>query len=721
MRRKTGTAMMRRMAEWSISYLALCLVAMAVLSLSAIRFSRELRSNLAATNRLRLETIGSRMDDCFADNEKFAVTMNLDAIATQVRKEHSLSSTSRYSLYRLVKETATDDLAGNPFEKRLLYFPRSRFFVSGQTYGPAQAFYDADMEGYGCSMTELEGRLRDCGPAKEGLFSPAEGCLVVWRLLSGSQRRQGPMVACLLIKVPALFGSRNFGMPYDRFFLVHPASATVIGNADEALSPDIIRAAADGQARVAMGRILVSPVPSVLDGWWYVATSPENGYLSPLRQLRWFLLVLAGIYLAVSLGIILIALLRKYRSFHTIFTTLGEPALPAKGDPYAYLDHSIRQLVDERNEQSHHIAEQRAAIRRFVFHRLLTEKSFARVCDAVMLERLDLPVETKPFVVLVLDGRPENDDSLLSRHGLDGVFSRERDLVVCMAWDSDTTRPDLAERALACLDDDPHARIAASDLHTGKEAVATAYGEACMVLAGGQEGSWGGMNLLPEDTLLRFPMDSRRRLENSIKAGDADAAKREVHAIIEANANGVLSEETRRFLAATISSTVFHTLKDLPLPADNVAAYQAMLVEVPKETNGGYLDALLDRLCREVASQSERTASSAVSPDQVKAYIADHFGQVDLNVNQIADHFGIRAAELSRLFNETSARKLYQYIHLVRLEHAKALLKEGGTLESIAQACGFGSTRTFLRIFKQYEGVTPTQYREFIAKQGGGA
>ena len=39
-------------------------------------------------------------------------------------------------------------------------------------------------------------------------------------------------------------------------------------------------------------------------------------------------------------------------------------------------------------------------------------------------------------------------------------------------------------------------------------------------------------------------------------------------------------------------------------------------------------------------------------------------------------------------------------------------------LEDIAQQCGFGSQRTFLRIFKQYEGITPTQYKELQENKG---
>ena len=60
---------------------------------------------------------------------------------------------------------------------------------------------------------------------------------------------------------------------------------------------------------------------------------------------------------------------------------------------------------------------------------------------------------------------------------------------------------------------------------------------------------------------------------------------------------------------------------------------------------------------------------------------------------------------------------LTQYIHKVRLEHVKEKLLQDEKLETIAVTCGFGSLRSFLRIFKQYEGVTPTQYRELHSKK----
>ena len=97
---------------------------------------------------------------------------------------------------------------------------------------------------------------------------------------------------------------------------------------------------------------------------------------------------------------------------------------------------------------------------------------------------------------------------------------------------------------------------------------------------------------------------------------------------------------------------------------------------------------------------------------QIRAYIEENYADAGLNVNAISERFERPATFISRYFKEMSGENLTQYIHTVRLQHVKEKLMQDEKLESIAVSCGFGSLRSFLRIFKQYEGVTPSQYRE---------
>ena len=58
-----------------------------------------------------------------------------------------------------------------------------------------------------------------------------------------------------------------------------------------------------------------------------------------------------------------------------------------------------------------------------------------------------------------------------------------------------------------------------------------------------------------------------------------------------------------------------------------------------------------------------------------------------------------------------------EYIHRVRLKHAKEQLKEGNSVKQVASAVGYTDTQALTRAFKRYEGVTPSQYREIKSSE----
>lgn len=131
------------------------------------------------------------------------------------------------------------------------------------------------------------------------------------------------------------------------------------------------------------------------------------------------------------------------------------------------------------------------------------------------------------------------------------------------------------------------------------------------------------------------------------------------------------------------------------------------------------LERLVITTCREMEElrKQERDNHKGKLYLDIRAFVEENYSDGELSVNSIADHFGVLPTYLSKVFKEMSGDKLSQYIHMVRLVHVKEMLFEDVRLEDIAQECGFGSQRTFLRIFKQYEGVTPTQYKELEEKK----
>ena len=78
----------------------------------------------------------------------------------------------------------------------------------------------------------------------------------------------------------------------------------------------------------------------------------------------------------------------------------------------------------------------------------------------------------------------------------------------------------------------------------------------------------------------------------------------------------------------------------------------------------------------------------------------------------IAQKLEMHPSYVSRLFKEERGVGLLEYINRFRVDKACGLLAAGGTIGQVALQCGFASDASFIRVFKQYKGVTPGRFRE---------
>ncbi len=85
----------------------------------------------------------------------------------------------------------------------------------------------------------------------------------------------------------------------------------------------------------------------------------------------------------------------------------------------------------------------------------------------------------------------------------------------------------------------------------------------------------------------------------------------------------------------------------------------------------------------------------------------------DLNLDYIANEINFAPAYLSYVFKKETGSNVIKYITDYRMEKAKRLLEEGKLkIIQVAQACGYGNQSYFNRLFKNYYGVTPKQFKE---------
>ncbi len=120
--------------------------------------------------------------------------------------------------------------------------------------------------------------------------------------------------------------------------------------------------------------------------------------------------------------------------------------------------------------------------------------------------------------------------------------------------------------------------------------------------------------------------------------------------------------------------------------------------------------ALMEAITSRLAAQDGDSTQSRAQ--QVMHYIDLHYADPNLSATLVADELGVNLTYLSRVFKKQTGIGMLAYIHQVRIEKAKDLMRHtGDSIKTIAQKVGYSSSMMLIRAFKRYEGVTPGQYR----------
>ena len=126
------------------------------------------------------------------------------------------------------------------------------------------------------------------------------------------------------------------------------------------------------------------------------------------------------------------------------------------------------------------------------------------------------------------------------------------------------------------------------------------------------------------------------------------------------------------------------------------------------------LNELLVLLMNESWHPAERsdTALKRQNLDPIRDYLDTHYTE-KISLDALVDQFYISKFYLTRVFKEQYGVSINTYVQNLRITKAKQMLRfTDKRLEDIGYQCGLGAPHYFSRIFKQVEGVTPSEFRE---------
>jgi len=91
-----------------------------------------------------------------------------------------------------------------------------------------------------------------------------------------------------------------------------------------------------------------------------------------------------------------------------------------------------------------------------------------------------------------------------------------------------------------------------------------------------------------------------------------------------------------------------------------------------------------------------------------------------ISLSSIAERLHVSPNYLSRQFRRETGSTLTSFIHRVRLEHARAMLADGGrSISEVAYRVGYQNYRDFHRNFVKYENVAPSQVSRAASSETG--
>ena len=167
--------------------------------------------------------------------------------------------------------------------------------------------------------------------------------------------------------------------------------------------------------------------------------------------------------------------------------------------------------------------------------------------------------------------------------------------------------------------------------------------------------------------------------------------------------------------SAHLAPFTYHAApKTLPIPEVMQPFFMTLLEEVVEYQedlaySAALLNCLLLKLARNLLSYGEDSWNSTAQ--KIHFYLINHFRD-QVSLEDVAQYVGLTPTYVSAVFKKEMGKGFKKYLDDLRFAYARKLLLYSDM--SVTQVCGesgFEDYPNFIRRFKEYFGVTPTEMR----------
>lgn len=214
-----------------------------------------------------------------------------------------------------------------------------------------------------------------------------------------------------------------------------------------------------------------------------------------------------------------------------------------------------------------------------------------------------------------------------------------------------------------------------------------------------------------------FPVELELKLLNATRQGDADRLRQAMGQLRATNfEERSLARESILLLFAELKGTIAKLNVSIETAGgrrnDRATAFtQADPAPENWDTFLCEAESVLLSIA-ELFREQVRSARSGIDRSEVERFLREGFGDPNLSLASIADHFGVTEKYFSRYFKDQFQINFHPYLESIRLEYVRSrMIETDAPIQEIVADSGYASTVTFSRAFKRKYGVNPSTYR----------
>ena len=214
------------------------------------------------------------------------------------------------------------------------------------------------------------------------------------------------------------------------------------------------------------------------------------------------------------------------------------------------------------------------------------------------------------------------------------------------------------------------------------------------------------------------PYDQEVRELNSIRNGDLESFQKSIRETY-AGSEGRLSEnqirQEKNIAICVITLASRAAIEGGVLPEMAFSMVDAYIMQVEKMSNIVEIRSFMrkaEQTFLERVQENKKPKVKNMLVEDTKKYIFQHLHS-RIEIGNIGNEIGANTTYLSELFHKTEGITIQKYIQREKIKLAKNMLQYSEyKTEDIANYLGFCSQSYFGKVFREYENLTPNQFRK---------